>query len=365
MPIPSWPADLPQNILAQGYKGELPNNLLRTSMDVGPAQIRRRGTVAVEPVTGNILVTPAELATLKTFYETTLLDGSLRFRWRDPLVDDDITTTLVASLSGVTLNLSLVNGTAFISNPSTDLSGYEYTKIIVTDSAGKKAVGYIKAAGTGETYGSERFTNHSWDVDTTGWTANNSATLTSVAGGQSGNCLSITENGVANPYAQQNIFPSIVPGRLYRSSIYVKQGTSSRYRFYVQYAVGAYFFGYYADQTATSSWGQVDFVYCYPVTGTQETYVLMNRAGLSSGQDLYFDEISCKQILTPSTDGVTIVSSIGGTTYNWASIDSGFNYNDTSYGLAIYATEMRFTEPPTWNWVDGYYEVALSLEILK
>ena len=84
MPIPSWPADLPQNILAQGYKGELPNNLLRTSMDVGPAQVRRRGTVAVEPVTGNILCTPTELATLETFYETTLLDGTLRFSWVQP-----------------------------------------------------------------------------------------------------------------------------------------------------------------------------------------------------------------------------------------------------------------------------------------
>lgn len=363
MPIPSWPADLPQNILAQGYKGELPNNLLRTSMDVGPAQVRRRGTVATQPVTGNILVTPTELAALIAFYETTLLDGSLRFRWVDPLTGD--TTTTVGSITGATLNLSLVDGLAFISNPSTDLTDYLGCKLTLTDSAGKKAIGYIKSAGTGETYGSERFTNHSWDVDTTGWTAGNSATLASAAGGQSGNCLSITENGVVNPYAQQNIFPSIVPGRLYRSSIYVKQGTSSLYRFYVQYAVGAYFFGYYADQTATSSWGQVDFVYCYPVTGTQEIYVLVNRASLSSGRDLYFDEISCKQILTPSTTGCTITSTPGGTTYNWTSIESGFNYNGTSYTLELSATEMRFTEPPTWNWVDGYYEVALSLEILK
>jgi len=84
MSIPSWPETLPQNILAQGYKGGLPNNLLRQQMDIGPAKVRRRGTVAVEPVTGNILVTPAQLATLKTFYETTLLDGTLRFSWVQP-----------------------------------------------------------------------------------------------------------------------------------------------------------------------------------------------------------------------------------------------------------------------------------------
>ena len=84
MSIPAWPSELPQNILAQGYKGGLPNNLLRQPMGVGPAKVRRRGTVAVEPVNGNILVTSAGLAILITFYETTLLDGSLRFSWVQP-----------------------------------------------------------------------------------------------------------------------------------------------------------------------------------------------------------------------------------------------------------------------------------------
>ena len=84
MSIPAWPETLPQNILAQGYKGGLPNNLLRQQMDIGPAKVRRRGTVAVEPVTGNILVTPTGLAVLITFHKTTLLDGTLRFTWVQP-----------------------------------------------------------------------------------------------------------------------------------------------------------------------------------------------------------------------------------------------------------------------------------------
>jgi hypothetical protein len=84
MSVPAWPATLPQNMLAQGYKGALPNNQLRQPMDVGPAKVRCRGTVAVTPVSGRILVTPTELATLITFYETTLLDGTLRFSWVQP-----------------------------------------------------------------------------------------------------------------------------------------------------------------------------------------------------------------------------------------------------------------------------------------
>ena len=80
---------------------------------------------------------------------------------------------------------------------------------------------------------------------------------------------------------------------------------------------------------------------------------------------MLFDEASVKQVLTPSATGVTITSTPGGTTYNWASVESGFNYNATSYSVDLYATEMRFTEPLTWSWVDGYFEVALPLEILK
>lgn len=89
MAIPVWPATLPQNILAQGYQGGMPNNQLRQPMSVGPDKVRRRGTVAVRPMNGSIRVIPAELALLKTFYETTLLDGTLRFSWVDP--EDDTT----------------------------------------------------------------------------------------------------------------------------------------------------------------------------------------------------------------------------------------------------------------------------------
>lgn len=89
MPIPSWPADLPQNILAQGFKGGLPNNQIRTNMDVGPAQVRRRGTVATKPVTGNIIIDPDKLPVLEEFHKTTLLDGTLRFKWVKP--EDGVT----------------------------------------------------------------------------------------------------------------------------------------------------------------------------------------------------------------------------------------------------------------------------------
>ena len=151
MSIPAWDASLPQRLIIKSYAESPADVLVRTSMDFGPAKVRRRGTAGPRPVSGSIIVTAAQLATFKTFFNTTLSGGALRFRWRDPLVTD--MNGLIASITGATANLSLVDGTAFISNPSTDLSSYEYAYIIVTDSTGKKAIGYIKAAGTGETYG--------------------------------------------------------------------------------------------------------------------------------------------------------------------------------------------------------------------
>lgn len=45
---------------------------------------------------------------------------------------------------------------------------------------------------------------------------------------------------------------------------------------------------------------------------------------------MLFDTATFQQILTPSATGVTIASSQGGSPQNWASIDTEFNYNDSS-----------------------------------
>jgi len=68
-------------------------------------------------------------------------------------------------------------------------------------------------------------TNGTFDSDTTGWTSD-SATLSSVAGGQSGNCLQIAETGGVNPgQAYQDI--TTVVGRAYMVDFYFKQGTAA------------------------------------------------------------------------------------------------------------------------------------------
>jgi len=53
-------------------------------MDAGPAKVRRRFTAGVTPVAGTMIMTAAQLATFETFFNTTLLGGTLRFSWTKP-----------------------------------------------------------------------------------------------------------------------------------------------------------------------------------------------------------------------------------------------------------------------------------------
>ena len=84
MAIPAWPGALPQELLVNGYSQSFPDITIKSNVDAGPAKVRRRFTAGVEPVSGTMIMTTAQLATLDTFFNTTLLGGSLRFSWTKP-----------------------------------------------------------------------------------------------------------------------------------------------------------------------------------------------------------------------------------------------------------------------------------------
>ena len=80
----TWPTALYGTILKEGYQETPPDNVIRTEMDVGPAKIRRRGTGAVRNFIFNLFLTPANLTTFNTFYDTTTKSGSLAFNFKSP-----------------------------------------------------------------------------------------------------------------------------------------------------------------------------------------------------------------------------------------------------------------------------------------
>ena len=81
--VDAWPADLPQCFIV-GYSDGKGEGRIGTNPDTGPPMMRRRSTAVVRPLSGSMRMTRAQIAILDTFYETTLIAGSLPFTFTDP-----------------------------------------------------------------------------------------------------------------------------------------------------------------------------------------------------------------------------------------------------------------------------------------
>lgn len=92
----AWPSTLPDDVLVQGYAESFPNLVVRTPMDAGPAQTRRRYTAAVRPLRVTIPLTRAQVALLDTFYTDTLEGGALEFTWTHPRTQSVVTLRFVS-----------------------------------------------------------------------------------------------------------------------------------------------------------------------------------------------------------------------------------------------------------------------------
>lgn len=84
MSVPVWPITLPQQLFVNGYSQSFAETTIKSEMDAGPAKVRRRFSAGIEPVSGTMLITETQLGYLRTFFEDTLLGGSLRFSWTKP-----------------------------------------------------------------------------------------------------------------------------------------------------------------------------------------------------------------------------------------------------------------------------------------
>ncbi len=83
--MPIWPVTLPQQLLVKDYTETMADTSIRTSMESGPAKVRKRTSAAIRPVRGSLILTAAEVAIFKAFYITDLSGGALRFDWVDPI----------------------------------------------------------------------------------------------------------------------------------------------------------------------------------------------------------------------------------------------------------------------------------------
>lgn len=79
-----WPSTLPKRFLPEDYTETEPDNLLRSQTETGPAKVRVRSSSAVRLISGSMWLPDDQRATFKTFYNTTLIHGSLAFTYPNP-----------------------------------------------------------------------------------------------------------------------------------------------------------------------------------------------------------------------------------------------------------------------------------------
>ena len=81
MKMPTWPASLPQYLLTRNYSESAPNLVIRTTMDAGPAKVRRRFTAGVRPIDGLVILTDDQLGVLDGFFLNDCAGGAIAFSW--------------------------------------------------------------------------------------------------------------------------------------------------------------------------------------------------------------------------------------------------------------------------------------------
>jgi len=79
----------------------MPNNLLRSSPETGPAKVRRRGNARPCVIQANYVMTEEELSIFRAFAMDTLAGGAICFDWPHPVLNRTVRARLVANGDGL------------------------------------------------------------------------------------------------------------------------------------------------------------------------------------------------------------------------------------------------------------------------
>lgn len=226
-------------------------------------------------------------------------------------------TLITGTITG--LRISAVDGTAFIDNAGATIPTYAdgNHSIEIYDSSNRMLKGVLKAAGAGETLGSDLLSG--WDL-TSGWSVTNATIIDS-------NSFSTTESGGVSKV----IFGA---QKLYYCT-YIRTGTSG-----TLLSTGAGL-----SQTIIPVGSNSGYLM---ITNVASIMLRNNAAGTTD-----VTSMSAQQVLTPSSSGATIVSAKGGAIYNFASKDASFTYNAASYRYAIYDT-LKVSRPTRYMGVSTH-----------
>lgn len=84
MAVYVWPLSLPQSPIANGYKEDMPSNLIRSDAEYGPAKVRRRGGAKPVTVSASYILSTEEVEILDNFVYESIGGGAICFDWPRP-----------------------------------------------------------------------------------------------------------------------------------------------------------------------------------------------------------------------------------------------------------------------------------------
>jgi hypothetical protein len=85
--------NFPQKFEQDGFTDAEPSIFIKTEMDAGPPKLRRRFTAGHRPISGTMIITSTQKASLKTFYQTY---GSVEFNFPDPDTGSTVSVIFMA-----------------------------------------------------------------------------------------------------------------------------------------------------------------------------------------------------------------------------------------------------------------------------
>jgi hypothetical protein len=81
MALPRWPVALPRQMMLEGQGEKLPDGLLRSDNDAGPAKVRRRSSATPWEMAGTFRMTHAQYDAFRAFVDQDIAGGALPFEF--------------------------------------------------------------------------------------------------------------------------------------------------------------------------------------------------------------------------------------------------------------------------------------------
>lgn len=215
----------------------------------------------------------------------------------------------------MTWRLGMNDGNAFALETGLDLTNYLGLKLVLIDTGGRLAYGWIKEADAVESLGSDHVPDPGfdsaceieWSCDS-GW---------SIAAGVA-SC-----DGSLNVQILDIYNTAIVDGKLYKLVYEVTVYTSGTLYFYKRGD------SVFPPATVTMSNGVASHtVYITATAGGTGKPSILSHSG--AGWNGSLTSVSLKEVVHVGATGAHIVSAPGGSTRNWGSIESGFDPNNIS-----------------------------------